>query len=95
MIKEECELSIIYLEEIMERCVNDEGGVRSPLPEYYAIECAIRALEQEIAFDKIKANILTLQTYKLFEGEKDVYVKRDDVLKIFEKYTEGEEKKLR
>jgi len=92
MIKEERELSIIYLKGIMEKYVDGEGGIRSPLPEYYAIECAIRALEQETAFDKIKADILTLQTYKLFEGEKDVYVERDEVLRIFEKYTEGESK---
>ena len=90
MIKEERELSIIYLKGIMEKYVESEGGIRSPLPEYYAIECAIRALEQETTLDKIKADILTLQTYKLFEGETDVYIKRDEVMKIFEKYTEGD-----
>jgi len=91
MIKEERELSIIYLKGIMEKYVESERGIRSPLPEYYAIECAIRALEQETPLDKIKAEIMKLQTYKLFEGEKDVYVERDEVLKIFEKYTEGGE----
>lgn len=91
MIKEERELSIIYLKGIMENYVDSKEGIRSPLPEYYAIECAIRALEQETPIDKIKADILTLQTYKLFEGEKDVYVERDEVMKIFEKYTEGSE----
>ena len=86
MIKEERELSIIYLKGIMENYVDSKEGIRSSLPEYYAIECAIRALEQETTLDKIKADILTLQTYKLFEGETDVYIKRDEVLKIFEKY---------
>ena len=91
MIKEERELSIIYLKGIMGKYVEGEGSARSPLPEYYAIECAIRALEQENTFDKIKADILALQTYKLFEGETDTYIKRNDALKIFEKYTEGDE----
>jgi hypothetical protein len=92
MIKEERELSIIYLKGIMEKYVESERGIRSPLPEYYAIECAIRALEQETPLDKIKAEIMKLQTYKLFEGEKDVYVERDDVLKIIDKYkAESEE----
>jgi len=36
--------------------------------------------------ETVGAEIMKLQTYKLFEGEKDVYVERDDVLKIFDKY---------
>ena len=39
----------------------------------------------------MRDEITKLQTYKLFEGEKDVYVERDEVMKIFEKYTEGSE----
>ena len=41
--------------------------------------------------EAMRADIMRLQTYKLFEGEGDTYIKRDDVLKIFEKYTEGSE----
>jgi len=40
--------------------------------------------------EAMKADIMNLQTYKLFENEKDVYVDRDDVLRIFDKYTEGD-----
>ena len=40
--------------------------------------------------EAMRTDISKLQTYKLFEGETDVCVKRDDVLKIFEKYTEGD-----
>ena len=36
--------------------------------------------------EAMRTDIMNLQTYKLFEGEKDVYVERDDVLKIFDKY---------
>ena len=36
--------------------------------------------------EAMRADIMKLQTYKLFEGEKDVYVERDEVMKIFEKY---------
>lgn len=44
-------------------------------------------------FDKIRAEITKLQTYKMFVGEDTVYVERDDVLKIIDKYkAESEEK---
>jgi hypothetical protein len=38
------------------------------------------------AFDKARAEIEGLQTYKMFVGEKTVYVERDDVLAIIDKY---------
>ena len=37
------------------------------------------------------SEITKLQTYKMFPYEETVYVERDEVLKIFEKYTEGDE----
>ena len=39
----------------------------------------------------MRAEITKLQTYKMFPYEETVYVERDEVMKIFEKYTEGEE----
>lgn len=39
--------------------------------------------------DKLKAEIKEVQTYKMFEGEDTVYVKRNDVLQIIDKYKEG------
>jgi hypothetical protein len=42
--------------------------------------------------DKIRSEIAELQTYKMFVGEKTVYVERDDVLAIIDKYrAESEE----
>jgi len=41
--------------------------------------------------EAMRTDISKLQTYKLFEGETDVCVKRDDVLKIFDKYSAGDE----
>ncbi len=40
---------------------------------------------------KIREETMKLQTYKLFEGEKTVYIKRDDVLKIFDEHKTGDE----
>lgn len=41
---------------------------------------------------KIRDKIMKLQTYKMFEGEKTVYIERDDVLKIIDGHkTESEE----
>ena len=39
----------------------------------------------------MRADIAKLQTYKMFPYEATVYVERDEVLKIFDKYTESEE----
>lgn len=41
--------------------------------------------------DKIRAKIQYAQTYKMFEGEDTVYVKRDYVLTIIDKYKAGSE----
>lgn len=42
--------------------------------------------------DKIRAEIMKLQTYKMFEGEDAVYVECEDVLQVIDKYTaESEE----
>ena len=57
-----------------------------------ALDMAIKALEQESVLDKIRAEIMELQTYKMFEGENTVYSERDDILEIIDKYTaESEE----
>jgi hypothetical protein len=43
--------------------------------------------------DNIRAEIMKLQTYKTFVGESTVYVDREDVLAIIDKYrTESEGK---
>ena len=57
-----------------------------------ALDMAIKALEQEPVLDKIRAEIEKLQTYKMFIGEKTVYVERDDVLAIIDKYKRESEK---
>lgn len=57
-----------------------------------ALDMAIQALEQQSVLDKIRAEIMKLQTYKMFEGEDTVYVERDDALAIIDKYkAESEE----
>ena len=38
------------------------------------------------------SEITKLQTYKMFPYEETVYIERAEVMKIFEKYTEGESK---
>ena len=40
----------------------------------------------------MRTDLMKLQTYKMFPYEETVYVERDEVMKIFEKYTEGESK---
>ena len=50
------------------------------------IKKAIKALEKEDILDKIRAEIMKLQTYKMFVGENTVYNERDDVLEIIDKY---------
>lgn len=50
------------------------------------LEYTIKALEQEPVLDKARAEIEKLQTYKMFIGEKTVYVERDDVLAVIDKH---------
>ena len=55
------------------------------------IQKAVNDVKKDF-IEAMRTDLMKLQTYKLFEGEKDVYVERDEVLRIFEKYTEGESK---
>ena len=54
-----------------------------------ALSMAIRSLE---AWEIIKEEVLKTQTYKMFEGDTDLYVERKDVLKIIDKYLKEVEK---
>jgi hypothetical protein len=45
-----------------------------------------REIEQEPVLGKVRAEIEKLQTYKMFVGEDTVYIERDDVLAIIDKY---------
>ena len=49
------------------------------------IQKAVNDVKKDF-IEAMRADIMKLQTYKLFEGEKDVYVERDEVMKIFDKY---------
>lgn len=43
--------------------------------------------------DAMRTDLMKLQTYKMFPYEETVYVERDEVLKIFDKYiSESEDK---
>lgn len=47
---------------------------------------SIQPKQKTDVFDKIRAEIKEVQTYKMFEGEDTVYVERNDVFKIIGKY---------
>ena len=79
-------------ERIMDEKIRKDGIMATIESESYLdkkIEEAAESIKKDF-IEAMKADIMNLQTYKLFEGETDVCVKRDDVLKIFEKYTEGD-----
>lgn len=48
--------------------------------------------QREYLLNKMRAEIEKLQTYKMFIGEKTVYVERDDVLAIIDKHRGESEK---
>lgn len=57
------------------------------------IDEAVKDLKHDF-IEAMRADLMKLQTYKMFPYEQDVYVERDEVMKIFEKYsgnTESEE----
>lgn len=69
MTKEEKELAISYLEDMKESYIEGNGYERHPLPEYYAIETAIKALNQEPSVDCIDRNALDEALYERFHEE--------------------------
>ena len=57
------------------------------------IDEKVKEAVEDLKHDFIEAmrtELIKLQTYKMFPYEETVYIKRDDVLKIFEKYTEAD-----
>ena len=46
MTNEEAKLTIEYLKEMQEEYIEGEGYERHPLPEWYALDIAIKAIEQ-------------------------------------------------
>ena len=110
MTREEANMTIDYLKEMQESYIEGEGYERHPLPEWYALDKAIEALEQESfinkpcissgvckhdkneVLNKIRAEIMKLQLYKMFEGEDTFYIERDKVLAIIDKYKTEREK---
>lgn len=61
MTKEEKELTITYLTEMQEEYIEGEGYERHPLPEYYALDMAIKALEQQPCEDAVsKADVIEI-----------------------------------
>lgn len=55
------------------------------------IQKAVEDLKKDF-IEKMRDEITKLQTYKMFPYEGNIYVERDDVLRIFDKYAVGEEK---
>ena len=54
------------------------------------IDEAVKDLKHDF-IEVMRTDLMKLQTYKMFPYEATVYIERDEVLKIFEKYTEGDE----
>ena len=80
-------------ERIMDKKIRNDGIMATIESESY-LDKKIDEAAESIKKDFIKAmraEITKLQTYKMFPYEDTVYVERDEVMKIFEKYTEGEE----
>ena len=70
MTSEERELTIVYLEEMKEKYIEGEGYERHPLPEYYALDMAIRSLEAwEKVFHEANERYITFIPSNFEEGE--------------------------
>jgi len=95
MTREERELAITYLEEMKETYIEGVGYERHPLPEYYAIVNAIKALEQELVLDKLRAEVEQITSRYSISRERggmgqvewsDNLIKESEVLEIIDKY---------
>lgn len=47
--------------------------------EYNALVTAIKCMQKQLSLPK---KVMDMQTYKLFDGDKDMYVDREEVMKI-------------
>lgn len=72
-----------------------KGEIEPPSPktieeaekfEQEGYECLNMAIRNFEAWEKVKEEVLKTQTYKMFEGDTDLYVERKDVLKIINKH---------
>ena len=54
------------------------------------IDEAVENLKHDF-IEAMRTDLMKLQTYKMFPYEATVYIERDDVMKIIDKYTEGGE----
>lgn len=54
------------------------------------VDEAVKDLKHDF-IEAMRNDLMKLQTYKMFPYEGNIYVDRDDVLRIFDKYTEGSE----
>lgn len=72
MMDYEREMTIEYLKGIQEKYVEGEGYERHPLPEWYALDNAIKTLEHEDVLDKIREEIETEMnsSVSMWEGHK-------------------------
>ena len=71
MDKEEKELTITYLTEMQEEYIEGEGYERHPLPEYYALDMAIKALEQPTSDDSVsRTDLLKIYENRFIELQK-------------------------
>ena len=78
----------------MDKKIRNDGIMATIESESYLnkkIEEAAESIKKDF-IEAIRTDLMKLQTYKMFPYEETVYVERDEVLKIFEKYTEGESK---
>ena len=55
------------------------------------IDEAVKDLKHDF-IEAMRTDLMKLQTYKMFPYEDTVYIERDDVMKIIDKYSEGESK---
>lgn len=86
MTETEVKVTIEYLKEVQEKYIEGNGYERHPLPEWYALDIAIKALEQEHCEDVIdRAEAMT--EIMMFVGnvksdEGDIYIKVSDAVQL-------------
>ena len=80
-------------ERIMDEKIRKDGIMATIESESYLdkkIEEAAESIKKDF-IEKMRDEITKLQTYKMFPYEGNIYVDRDDVLRIFDKYSAGDE----
>ena len=79
----------MFCDDYLKFCPKDSIAYQATLKEKEFFDMAIRALEQEVLYDKVRAEINRLTVYYTTKDKGIKLISQNAVNRIFDKYKEG------